>query len=137
MPKVKFLEHCKTREAVPQEYDAGEVVDLPVASAEHWVSRGKAEYVDQPTRAARVAAAASPIDPQVTPGGPPSKPTPPAPSAAAEVDEPKGDDKTGAKAGEKGEPKSDKPGDKPTDHRAAPPALTTADVKPTPPAKRN
>ena len=48
MAKVLFNETVTTREARPQTFVAGEVYDLPEASANRWVIRGKAERVYVP-----------------------------------------------------------------------------------------
>ena len=54
MAKVRFSETVTTREARPQTFVAGEVYDLPEASANRWVIRGKAERADDEPLAAAV-----------------------------------------------------------------------------------
>ena len=65
MPLVRFTESRTTREAQPQNFEAGKVYDLPAASCERWVRRGCAEHVaakpaaaDAPPRRQKASAAA-------------------------------------------------------------------------------
>lgn len=44
MAKVRFLQRRVVQDGSGTVYEAGQVVNLPPDSCEHWVSRGIAEY---------------------------------------------------------------------------------------------
>ena len=43
---IKFLMDCAPKDGSGTEYKEGERREMVLSSAEHWVKRGKAEYVD-------------------------------------------------------------------------------------------
>lgn len=66
MPKIRFLETCKTREDRPKVFAAGSVHEVREDAANHWLSRNKAELVEDDDDAPR--AAAPPLKPAATGG---------------------------------------------------------------------
>lgn len=45
--RIKFMQDVATKEAVPQTFEKDEVVELPEASANHWLNRQKAVETDE------------------------------------------------------------------------------------------
>lgn len=65
--KLKFLQDRTTKEAHPQTFKAGQVVNFPDtdagrASAQHWLNRNVAVHVDEPPGPAKLMAPEPPED---------------------------------------------------------------------------